>query len=61
MTELDRLLDALTTAAETNHHYPAARRAVTEHVAKIAAERDALRKALEDVRKTLVDDMGPLV
>lgn len=57
MNDLDRLLDALTTAAETGHGYLPARRAVVEHVARIAAERDALRKALREVG----DDLGPLV
>ena len=57
MATLDTLLDAMTTAAETGHGYLPARRAVTEHVAMIAAERDALRKALDDAKLLLMDDL----
>ena len=38
MTELDRLLDALTTAAETGHRYLTARRAVVQYVTDLQAE-----------------------
>lgn len=55
MTALDSLLDALTTAAETGHGYLAARRAVVEYVASIAAERDMLRKAMKEVAADLAD------
>jgi len=55
--ELCRLLDMLTTAAETGHGYLPARRAIREYVEQVIAERDALRKAL----RSTVDDLGPLI
>lgn len=57
MTDLDRLLDALTTAAETGHGYLAARRAVVEHFEQLRSQAVALRRAL----KAAADDLGPLV
>ena len=55
MDRLDQLLDALTTAAETGRGYPQARKAVVEYVASIAAERDALKKAMKEVAADLAD------
>lgn len=57
MTNLDSLLDTLTTAAETGHGYVPARRAVVEYVQRIAAERDMLRKSLRET----ADDLGRMV
>ena len=56
MTDLDRLLDALTTAAETGRGYPQARRAVVEHFEQLRSQAVALRRAMEST----VDDLGPL-
>ena len=54
---LDQLLDAMTTAAETGHGYLPARRAVTEHVAKIAADLETERRKVAHYTK-LTNDMA---
>lgn len=52
---LERLLDALTTAAETGHGYLAARRAVVERFEQLRSEAVALRRALQEAKDDLAD------
>lgn len=54
---LDQLLDALTKAAETGHGYLPARRAVTEHVAEIAADFETERRKVAHYTK-LTNDLA---